>query len=142
MRSVSAGMLPEPFGGIQFRGVGRQLVHLQPMPVGLEPSPDLRVFVIGSIILNQNRPLAAIAPGELFEEAQISGGIEDRLLTIVEPCAPEFDGAKYFYILALASDRNFHRATHPTPGGVQRGILPEAGFIGEDQRPMLRLCFF
>ena len=142
MRSVSAGMLPESFGGVEFRGVGRQLMHLQPMTVGLEPSPDLRIFMIGGIILNQHRPWTAIAPGELFEEAQISRGIEDRLLTIVEPGSPEFDGSKDFYILALAGDRNFHRTAHTAPGGVQRGILPETGFIGEEQRPVPRWRFF
>jgi hypothetical protein len=142
MRSVSTSMLPESFGGVEFRRVGWQLMHRQPTPVGLKPSPDLRVLVIRSMILNQNRSLATIAPGELFEEAQIICGIKDRLLTIVEPRSPEFDGSKYFDVLALASDRNFHRAADPAPGGVQRGILPEAGFIGEDQRPMLRLRFF
>lgn len=68
-------------------------MHFQPMPVGLEPCPDLMVFMVGSVVLNQNGPLAAVSPGQLFEEAKVGGGIEDRLLTVVEPRAPAFDGA-------------------------------------------------
>src|SRR5713101_5040563 len=130
MRPVLAGVLPQPFGRIQFRRVGRQLVHFQPMPVGLEPSPDLGVLVVGGVVLNQNRALAAVSPRQLLQEAEIGGGIEDRVLTIVEPCAPKFDGAEDLHVLALSRHRNFRRATYATPGRVyflsrlRRSALP------------------
>src|ERR1700693_161015 len=112
------------------------------MPVGLEPRPDVPVFMVGSVILNQDRSLAAVSPGQLFEEAEIGGGIEDSVLAIVEPRTPEFDCAENLHALPLSGNRNFRRMTHAAPGGVQRRILPEAGLVGEDQRPVLRLGFF
>src|SRR6266849_5080968 len=117
-------------------------MHFQPMPVGLEPSPDLAVLVVGGVVLNQNRSLAAVSPSQLFEEAEVGGGIEDRVLAILEPRAPEFDGAENLHVLALSGDGNFRWAAHSAPGGVQRRILPEAGFVGEDPRPVPRLGFF
>jgi hypothetical protein len=107
-------------------------MHFQPMPVRPEPGPDFGVFMIGSIVLNQNRPLAAIAPGYLFEEAEIRRAIKDRVPAVVEAGAPEFDGSEDFHVLALACDRNFRRTTHAAPSGVQGGVLPETGFVREN----------
>jgi hypothetical protein len=64
-------------------------MHFQPMTVELEPCPDLYVLVVGGVVLNQDRSLAAIASSELFEEAEVGGGIEDCFLTVIEPCAPK-----------------------------------------------------
>jgi hypothetical protein len=61
------------------------------MPVGLEPSPDLSVLVVGGVVLDQDRSLTAVTPRQWFEEAEISGGVEDCVLAIIEPRAPEFD---------------------------------------------------
>ena len=107
-------------------------MYFQPLAVGLEPLPDVSVFVVGSVVLNQNRSLVAVSPGQLFEEAQIGAGIEDRVSAIVEACTPEFDGTENLYAFALPANRDFRRATHAAPGGVQRRILPEAGLVGED----------
>jgi hypothetical protein len=60
--SVLASMLPQPFRGVQFRRVRWQWMHFQPMPIGLEPCPGLRILVVAGIVLNQNRSLAAVAP--------------------------------------------------------------------------------
>jgi len=142
VRPGLARMLPQPFRGIQFRRVGRQLMDLQPMPVGLEPVPYIGVFVVGGVVLNQNGPLAAIAPRELFEEAEIAARVEDSVLPIVESRAPEFDGPENLHAFALAGNRYFRRATDAAPGGVQGRVLPEAGFVGENQRPVPRPGFF
>ena len=91
---VLASVLPQPFGRIELRRVGRQLMHFEPMAVGLEPCPDLAVFVVRGVVLDQNGPLATISPGQLFEEGEVGSCIEDRVLAIVESCAPEFDGAE------------------------------------------------
>ena len=107
-------------------------MHFQPLAVGLEPLPDVSVFVVGSVVLNQDCSLVAVSPGQLFEESKIGTGIEDRVPAIVEACTPEFDGPKNLYALALPGNRHFRRATYAAPGGVQRRILPEAGLVGED----------
>jgi hypothetical protein len=117
-------------------------MHFQPMPVGPEPAPDLGILMVRGIVLDQNCPLTAVASGSLFQETEIRGGIENSFLAVVEPCAPEFDSSENFHVLALAGDRNFRWATHAAPGSVQRGILPEASFVSEDQGPVPGLRFF
>ena len=64
-------------------------MHFQPMPVGLEPRPDLRILAVGGIVLNQNRSLAAVPSSELFEEAEVRGGIENGVPMVIEPRAPK-----------------------------------------------------
>src|ERR1700674_4306205 len=96
-------------------------MHFQPMPVGLEPSPDLAVLVVGGVVLNQNRSLAAVSPGQLFEEAEIGSGIEDRVPAIIEPRAPEFDGTENLHVLAFSGHGNFRWAAHSAPGRVSVG---------------------
>ena len=140
--SVLASVLPQPFGRVQFRRVGWQLMNLQPMPVGLEPCPDLGILVVRGVVLNQNRSLTAIAPSQLFEEAEIGGGIEDSLLAVVEPRAPKFDGAKDLHILAFSGYGDFRWVPYAAPGGVERRVLPEAGFVGEEESPVSRTGFF
>ena len=142
VRSVLAGVLPQPFGGIQFRRVRGQLMHFQPMPVGLEPCPDLRILMVGSVVLNQNRSLPAVPSSELFEEAEVRVGIEDGVLAVIEPCAPKLDGAENLHALALSGYGDFRRAPDAAPGGVERRVLPETGFVGEEQRPVSRTGFF
>ena len=117
-------------------------MNLQPMPVGLEPCPDIGILVVRGVVLNPNRSLTAIAPGELFEEAKVGGGIEDRFLAVVEPRAPKFDGAENLHVLAFSGYGDFRRAPDAAPGGVERGVLPEAGFVGEEESPVSRAGFF
>jgi len=132
VRSVLAGVLPQAFGRVQFRRVGWQLMHFQPMPVGLEPCPDLRILMVGGVVLNQNRSLAAVSPSELFKEAEVRTGIEDGVLAIIETRAPKFDGAENLHALALSGYGDFRRAPDAAPGGVERRVLPETGFVGEE----------
>ena len=86
--------------------------------------------MVGGVFLNQDRPLVAVSPRQWFEEAEIGGGVEDRVPAIVETGTPAFDGTENLDALALSGNRHFRRVTHAAPGGVQRGILPEAGFVG------------
>ena len=117
-------------------------MHFQPMAVGLEPFPDLCILVVGGVVLNQDRSLAAIAPSELFEEAEVRGGIEDCFLTVIEPRAPKFDGAENLHVLAFSGYGDFRGVSDAAPGGVERRVLPEAGFVGDEERPVSRAGFF
>ena len=117
-------------------------MYFQPVPVGLEPCPDFAVLVVGGVVLNQNGPLPAVSPCQLLEESQICGGVENRLLAIIEARAPQFDSAQNLDALALSGDGNFWRIPYAAPGGVERRILPEAGFVREDERPVSRAGFF
>ena len=85
-------------------------MHFQPMPVGLEPCPDLSILVIGGMVLNQNRSLAAVSASQLFEKAEIRRGIENRVVAVIEPRAPKFDGAENLDVLAFSRYRDFRWA--------------------------------
>src|SRR5216683_940670 len=117
-------------------------MHFQPMPVRFEPTPHLGILMVGGVVLNQDGSLAAISPSQLFEEAKVGGGVEDRVLSIVELRVPEFDSSQNLHALALSGNGDLWRATHAAPGSVQSRVLSEAGFVGEDQRPVPRLGFF
>jgi len=80
--------------------------------------------------------------GQLMQEVQVSGGIEDRGWPLWESSLPEFDRTQDFDTLAFSSHRHFRRVTDPAPGRVEGGILPEAGFVGKNQRPILGAGFF
>ena len=117
-------------------------MDFQPMPVGFEPGPDITVFVVRGVVLNQNGPLPAVSPRQLFQETEVASGIEDRILAIIKTRTPQFDGAENLDVLTLAGDGNFWCPPYATPGGVERRVLPEAGFVGEDERPVSCAGFF
>jgi len=112
------------------------------MLVGLEPCPDISVFVVLGVVLNQNCSLAAVPASQLFEEAEIGVAIEDGVLAIVEPCAPKFDCAENLHALPLSRHWDIRRASYAAPGGVKRRVLAETGFVCEDERPVSRAGFF
>ena len=132
MGGVFAGVLPEPFGGIKLGRVGRELVNFQPVAVGTEPTPNLRVLMVGGVVLNEDGPLATIMRGEALQKIQVGSSVEDRSLGIVEAGAPKLDGAQDLDALPFAGDGDLGRMTDPAPGSVQGGVLPEAGFVGEN----------
>ena len=86
-------------------------MHLQPMPVGLEPLPHFGVLMVGGVVLNHDGPLATISPSQLFEEAEVGTGVEDGVLPIIEPRAPKFDGSEDLRALALSGDGNHPRGS-------------------------------
>ena len=63
-------------------------MHLQPVAISTEPPADLRILMIGGIVLDQDGTLTAIVLGELLEESQVGRSIEDAVLSVVEPRAP------------------------------------------------------
>ena len=140
--SRSARVLPQPLGGIELRRVGRQLVYFQPVAVGAEPTPNFRIFVIGGVVLDEDGSLPPVGSRQLLQERQVAGSVEHRVLAVMETRTPEFDGAQNLHVLAFASDRDLGRMAHPAPSGMQGRVLAEAGFVGKDQGPVLRVGFF
>jgi hypothetical protein len=118
------------------------LVDFQPVPVGLKPTPNLGVLMVRGVVLDENGPAAAIVGGEVMQEIEVGGSIEDGGLPIMEAGVPELDGAQDLHALALPSDGNLWGMADAAPSGVERGVLPKAGFVGEDQRPVLGAGFF
>jgi hypothetical protein len=117
-------------------------MDLQPVAVGLKPTPDLRVLMIRGVVLNENGSAAAVVGSQLMEKVQVGRSIEDQSLRIVEANTPKLDGTQDLDALALAGDRDFRGMADAAPGGVKRRILSETGFVGENQRPVLGAGFF
>lgn len=92
--------------------------------------------------MNENRSPAAIGSGEAVEESEVGGGVEDGILLVMEAGMPKFDRAQDFDALPFPADGDLGRVADAAPGGVQRRVLTETGFIGEDQCPVLSLGFF
>jgi len=107
-------------------------VYFQPVPVGLEPAPDLGVLVIRGIVLNENRSAAAVMGGQPIKEGQVGGSIEDGILLVMEAGQPRFDRAQDLHALTFSGDGDLGRMAPAAPGGMQRRVLTETGLISED----------
>ena len=92
--------------------------------------------------MNKNRSPAAIVRGEVVEEGEVGGSVEDGILLVVEAGLPKFDGAQDFDTLTFSGDGDFRGMADAAPGGVQGRVLTETGFIGKNQRPVLGAGFF
>jgi len=117
-------------------------MNFQPVAIGIEPSPYIAVFVVCRIVLNEYGSLPAITASQLFQKIEVRASIEDGLLPVMEARLPQFNGPQNLHALALPGHGNFWGTTNPAPGGMQGRILAKAGFVGEDQRPVLPLRFF
>ena len=117
-------------------------MNFQPVPVAGEPLPNGGIFVVRGVVLDQNRSTPAIVPRQLLQEIEVGRGVEDDVLSVMKSGVPQFDGTQDLHTLALSGDRDFGRVADPAPGGMQGGVLPEAGFVGEDQRPAFGAGFF
>ena len=74
-------------------------MDFQPVPVGLEATPNLSVWMIRGIVLDENGPGAAIMAGPLMPEVEVGRSLEDGGLPIVEASVPEFNGAQDLHAL-------------------------------------------
>lgn len=77
-----------------------------------------------------------------MEEVPIGGSIENRGRPEVEATTPKLDSAQDLLAFAFAGDGNLGRMADPAPSNVPAGILPETGFVGENQGAVLRSGFF
>lgn len=93
-------------------------MHFQPVAIGTEPVPYLSILVVRGVVLNQNRPWAAIGARQLLQKAPVGVGVEDRVLPVMETSAPQFDGSQNLDALALSRDGDFRRVPDTTPGGM------------------------
>ena len=117
-------------------------MNFQPVTIGVEPCPYDGRERCSFRTTRRTTKTATIAASQLFQEREVRGSVEDGVLAVMESSFPQFNGAKNLPALALSSHGNFRGTTNPAPGGVQGGILAKAGFVGEDQRPVLPLRFF
>ena len=109
-------MLPQPFGGIELRGIGRQRFDFQPGAVLVEPRPDVLIFMVGGVILNQNGTLPAITRGDLpLQEIQIGLGIKHLVSLIKKAAALQFNSAQNLHAFPLPGNRHLGRVSNTAP---------------------------
>jgi hypothetical protein len=129
MGGVLARVIPNPFRGVEFRPVGRQLEHLHVAAVLGEPLIGFMLFVVRGIVLNQEHTMAPpIKRGHqnLIQKCHI--GFPLKIVLLVE--VDELRGVhthrpKNLLRVALAPSGNMRLAGHARPGGVQGGRLAE-----------------
>lgn len=90
-------------------------MHFEPVPIRFEPAPNIFIFMIRRIVLNQHCAAMAVVATETLQESSIGRRIEDGILSVMKPGAPKFDCAEDLHILALTGDGNFGRTAYPTP---------------------------
>lgn len=139
VRSRMPGVIPNSFGGIEFRRVWREQEYLEIPAVFLEPIIHFRFLVIGCVVLYQEDPsvlLVEAGQQHLLHKGQIGCGIEVvGLMTPDEFGIRYRNGAQYLLCIAFASCRNFRLATFWRPGARQRRGLTERSFVlVDDQR--------
>jgi len=117
-------------------------MNFQPVAIGIAPSPYVAVFMVCGTILNYYGALSSITASQLFQESEVRASIEDGVLPVVEARLPQFNGPQNLHALALSGHGNLWGTTNPAPGGMRGRILAKAGFVGEDQCPVLPLRFF
>lgn len=92
--------------------------------------------------MNENSALSAIAAGNLLKEGKVAHGVEHVVAAVEELGAVEFHRPEDLHALALPCDRDLGLVAETAPGGMQSRVLPETGFVGEDQLPVVGFRFF
>ena len=93
-------------------------MHFPPVSIGTEPGPDIAVFVVGGVVLDQNGTLARVASRPLLQETQVGGGVEDRLLAVVKAGLEQFNGAQDFDAFTLPGHGDFRWLADSAPSGI------------------------
>lgn len=117
-------------------------MDFEPATVGFEPFPNLVLFVVGRVVLYEDCSAAPVASRELLKKREVRRCIEHVISLVVKLGGVDLNGSKNLHALALACHGDFRRAPNGAPRCVERGVLAEAGFVREDERPVFALGFF
>jgi hypothetical protein len=133
-----AGVLPDPFGGIQFWPVGRELEDLQITAIRFEPIIGFLLFVIGRVVLNQVDPVTAAIEGRhdhLLQERQIGLPLKVTLLMKIDKTGiVQTDGSENLLRVALPACGNLWLTPTLGPSRVQSESLPKRSLICKNNR--------
>ena len=134
-------VIPDSFGGVEFRRVGRQQEYLKMAAVFLEPVIHFRFFVIRSVVLYEKYSSALsieTRQEHILHECQIGCGIEVVGLMMPDEFGIRHrNGPQYLLCVAFASCRNFRLATSGCPCARQRRGLPKRSFVLVDDQRLL-----
>ena len=142
-----AGVLPDPFGRIQFWPVGRELEDFQIAAIRFEPVIGFLFFVIRRIVLNEVDPVTTAVEGghdHLLQESQIGLPLKVTLLMkIDETGVVQTDGSENLLRVALPACGNLRLTPTLGPSRMQSGSLPKRSLIFENNhRPFGFGVFF
>jgi hypothetical protein len=117
-------------------------VNLDVLAMSRKPIPNLPVLVVRGVVLDQINFARKVASNQPLQVDDIGRSIEDFLKMIEEAGCIELDGAENFQSLPLSSGGNFGLASYPCPSLVKRRVLPEGGFVFEEDGGSFALGFF
>lgn len=113
------------------------------MTIFLKPSPDVLVFMVRGIILNEDRLSWEISGSQLlFQIRSISLCVEDRSALVEKSGRKDVDRSKNFEGLSLACHRDKRLGSTSRPSPMEGGVLTETGFVLVNQTGFLPLGFF
>ena len=143
---VLARVVPDPFGGIEFGPVRRQLENLHIASVLRKPLVSFTLLVIGGIVLDQEHAMAApIERGDqhLIQKRHVSFPLEVILLVEVDELrGVQTHRPEDFLRVPLAASRNVRLAGYSRPSSVQGRCLSEQRLIFKDDHRSFALRFF
>lgn len=146
MSGVQSNIVPESFDGVQFGRIGGKEKDLNALSVFLKPVVDFRLLVIGSIILDQIDPVAALIKRghqSLLQILDVGGGVEVvGLVAINKVSIIQGNPAQDFLSIALSSGGNLRLGIQGRPSLVKRRTLSEENLIGVDNQGLFLLSFF
>ena len=108
-------------------------MDLKPASIIREPTPDIRVLVIRSIILNIKYGGGVVFFGNMPKKIEVSRGIKDIMSLVIEPLGKKINATEHFDGLPFTGDGNFWLTASASPGSVQGGVLAERYLVFEDQ---------
>jgi len=117
-------------------------MHFEPVTIGFKPRPNVMLFVVGRVVLYEDGSTATVAPSDLLKKREVCGRVEDVILPVVKLGAVDLNGSQDLHALTLTCHWDFRRAPNWTPRCVERGVLAEACFVREDERPIFAMGFF
>lgn len=98
VRRLHAGVMPDPFDGVELRGIGRKQVDFYPAAVRTEAFEDFGFLMIGGVVLNQVDTVIALVKTRqqrVLQEMDVRVGVEVLcLMPVREPTAGNIDACK------------------------------------------------
>lgn len=98
--------------------------------------------MVRSVVLDEIDFLRKILAKNLFEVFDVRVGIENFLEMVKKTSTVQFYCSENFQGISLAGRRDFWLRTYSGPGLIKGWILPEAGFVLEEDGGLFALCFF
>jgi hypothetical protein len=141
-----ARVMPDPLLRVEFRGVFGQGEDLDARALLLKPSPNLRMSMIGGVILDEINSMASSIIGwqkDVLDKSLIGQMVEILGLMPVSELGPlQTDGAENLLGVAFAPSGYFWSTVLRSPGLMQGWALAKRGFVHIDDYGLLGLGVF